>query len=77
MSRMFVFMKERETQRESERERERESRIKNYVMRRCMLCTYFSTICYDGNQIVEDEMGGACSTNGAYDTFTFDFHVRM
>jgi hypothetical protein len=53
---------------------ERESRIKNYVMRRCM---FFSPICYDGNQIVEDEMGGACSTNGAHDTFTLNFHVKM
>jgi len=42
-----------------------------------MLCTYFSPICYDGNQIAEDEMGGACSTNWAHDKFTLNFHVKM
>jgi hypothetical protein len=56
-------------------DRERE-RIKNYVIRRCMLCTYFSPICYDGSQIEEDKMGGACSTNGEHDKFTLSLCVE-
>jgi hypothetical protein len=58
--------------RERERDRERESEIENYVMRRCMLCTYFSPMCYDGNQFEEDEMGGTCSTNGER-----DIHIKF
>jgi len=42
-----------------------------------MLCTYFSPICYDGNHIAEDEMGGAYSTNEAHDKFMLNFHVKM
>jgi hypothetical protein len=42
-----------------------------------MFCTYFSPVRYDGNQIEEDEMSGACTTNGAHNKFTLIFNVKI